>query len=378
MWQILWGEVWEQSLAGVQHAQGLLQPFAVLMLCALIGYYCAARKSPQKSEHPADPGWVEAEAAVMQGKDLGPNFKFTFIPSTGVLDGNPLFPYSFENENCIGKVLPLHRPTLDPSLESSGDYPYAAHFRGRKRLWELRWSFKFKHDVTDRMRFGIELQEYVPVNVATKRLMEMIVGVLRQTVGSEVYHSPGDDPSRVSGALERPVFTMPLFAFDQLIVTPEGEEPPDLTDPSFSELGMKRTDDLAAFTKRLSEMELKAGPVYTVAFWSISQFLDSIKWQIQKIVPFRPVDFNTLCGAPPVNLVLYTINDDARGDKRHLQTKKNYYFRLAFWSSLHPPSAKRLRELVPDLGTQRRRAASKEEGSASPLEHFFSCCSLRG
>eukprot|EP00930_Biecheleria_cincta_P057058 TRINITY_DN43060_c0_g1_i1.p1 TRINITY_DN43060_c0_g1~~TRINITY_DN43060_c0_g1_i1.p1 ORF type:complete len:384 (+),score=56.84 TRINITY_DN43060_c0_g1_i1:98-1249(+) len=317
-------------------------------------------------------------AATSHMRDSSPNMHFTFLPSTGLFECNPLVPYTFDNENCSGLFLPMHRPTLDMASEAD-KYPYAAHFKGRKRLWEMRWQFRFKHAVTDRMRFGIELEEYVPVNSGTRRLMEIIVAVLRQTVGSEVYHSTGDDPNKVSGEIEKPVFTMPLFAFDQFIVTPEGEEPPELTDPGFADLGTKRTDDLAGFIRQISDMELKPGSVYTFAFWSISQFLDAIKWEIQKVIPFKTIDFNTLCGAPPVNLVLYTVDEKSQGDKRHVQRRKNYHFRLAFWSSEKPPSTDRLHELVPSLKDQnaevRLLESDYKHGSAArSLSDIFACC----
>jgi len=277
----------------------------------------------------------------------GPNLQGTFVPSVdGLLEANAASPWPFENEFSVGRFLPMHRPTHDRALDRSGDWRYGAHFKGRKRLWEMRLQMQFKVDVTEPMRFGIELEEYVPLNSATKCLMSTTVAALRSVAGTDLYHSPGDDPGVAKGEVEKPVFSMPMWAFDQFIVTPAGEEPPDMTDPHFHEFGHKRVDDRPGFIKAMSDLQLKAGPTYTFSFWGISQFLDDIQWQVQKVIPFKPIDFNLFCGAPPVALVLYTLTPHD-SEQRHLQTRKNYYFRLAFWSSLKPPSVEKIRQLIP-------------------------------
>merc|ERR1712060_449079 len=161
----------------------------------------------------------------------------------------------------------------------------------------------------------------------------------------------GDDPSSGPGPHEKPVFTMPLWAYDQFIVTWEGEQPPDLADPQFGDFGAKRADDRAGFIKDISQLELRAGPTYTFAFWGISQFLDNIKWELRKVIPFKPIDFNLFCGAPPVHIVLYTLRPEGE-EQRHLQRRKNYYFRLAFWSSRASPDPRKLRQLLPEAEAQ--------------------------
>lgn len=367
--------------------QDLLQPIVLLVL--VLTLLLLFIRNPKRDAQPFDAKISSAakdSVSVSQGVgSLGmlgdtPRLMGTFIPTTGVVESNMPVPTPFENHHCSGEFLALHRPTHDKALDSSGDYPYADHFKGRKRLWETRWTFRFKHDVTDGMRFGIELDQYVPINASTKWLMEVAVGLLAQTAGKELYHSSGDDPDRVLGEIEKPVFTMPMFAFDQIVVTPADEDPPSLTDPAFSDLGIKRSDGRAAFIKEVSNMKLMAGPVYTFAFWGISQFLDVIKWEMQKIVPFKSFDFNLMCKAPPVNLVLYTVKEEElKDDKRHLQDKKTYYFRLAFWSSLKPPPMARLRELLPRLTNEivAESVPKQLKGWAVLSQTMFGCCAQR-
>jgi len=294
---------------------------------------------------------------------------------TEVMYSNSSEPYVFSNDNCDGKVLFLHRPTHDKTLEKSGNYPFSDHFKGRKRLWECRIQFRFKRVVNDPLLFGIELDEYVPLNAASKKLMGLTVAALRHAAGKDLYHSPGDDPRTVTGPLEKPVFTMPLWAFDQLIETPEGEDGPSLCDPHFSSFGSKRADDRSAFIEEISALKLRPGPTFTFSFWGISQFLDDINWEITKVIPFSKIDFNKFCGAPPVHYVLYTLKDDedARGESRHLQSRKDYFFKLSFWSSKKPPCRTRLMEVIPPEAL-RGRPETEEVKRRKGWAGLFACC----
>eukprot|EP00930_Biecheleria_cincta_P102594 TRINITY_DN94365_c0_g1_i1.p1 TRINITY_DN94365_c0_g1~~TRINITY_DN94365_c0_g1_i1.p1 ORF type:complete len:413 (+),score=59.18 TRINITY_DN94365_c0_g1_i1:44-1282(+) len=277
-----------------------------------------------------------------------PHEEGIMIPSRDVVIGNAPEASSFRNENCHGKFLAMHRASYDRELDKSCNYRYGPYFKGKKRIWEARVQISFaKPPSVKDMFFGIELEGYVPMSGATKGLMATLVRTLKNVVGNQIYHSAGDDPQRVSGELEKPVFVMPLFAFDQYIVTPENETPPDLSDEIIPELGSKRVGRIREFKQELDELELKVGPTYTFCFWGISQWLDKLNWQVK--MPFlSPVDFNMFCGNPPVHVVIYTLRDDE--DKRHLQRRKNYYFDLAFWSSTHRPDAVKLSELMgPEL-----------------------------
>merc|ERR1719409_2391385 len=108
---------------------------------------------------------------------------------------------------------------------------------------------------------------------ATKVAMRAVVGSLKYIVGNDLHHSPGDDPACTVGEAERPIFSMPIWAFDQFIETPEGEEPPSLTDPSFMKMGIRRSDDSKVFSQTMSNLKCKPGPTYTFSFWSISTLL---------------------------------------------------------------------------------------------------------
>jgi hypothetical protein len=302
----------------------------------------------------------------------------TLSPST-VLRSNQGEATNFENDNCVGSFLFMHRPTHNPALEKSGRYPYAEHFSGRKRLWEARVQFKFKQIPSAPVYFGVELDDYVPLPAASKRLMGLVVAALRRVVGSDLYHSVGDDPKATAGPHEKPAFVMPLWAFDQLIMTPEGEKAPSLTDPHFHELGMKRADDRAAFVKEISALEFKSGLTYTFSFWGTSQFADIINWEVTGVVPFTKINFNQFCGQAPIHLVMYSLQSASDVERRHLQCQKQYFFDLKFWSSKFKPTPQRLKELFPredETSSDLAEVSVASKAKASSSRKMRACSAL--
>merc|ERR1712151_1249856 len=156
------------------------------MSAAVIKPVPLAKKIPTSISQP------EVEAFASPGTSGDEEVQGVFSPSGRLIHQSEVS--TFENENCTGSFLLMHRPTHDPALEKSGEYPFAEHFCGRKRLWEARVQLKFKHTPTEPVLFGIELDNYVPLPAASKRLMGVVVSALRRVVGNDLYHSVGDDP----------------------------------------------------------------------------------------------------------------------------------------------------------------------------------------
>jgi hypothetical protein len=336
-------------------------------------------------------GWDEADLQRMRalGAPEDPHEEATFLPCSGLVVGNAAEPLPFENENCKGKFLSLHRATYSKQLDKSGAYPHGKYFLGKKRIWEARVQVQFKKPPNQAdLFFGVESEQYVPMGIGTKKSMSLLVSTLKQVVGNQVYHSPGDDPAGRLGPLERPTFVMPLWAFDQFIVTPEGETPPDLSDgDGLAAMGSKRTKRVNEFRAELDELEFKTGVTYTFCFWGISQWLDKINWRVK--MPFvGSIDFDRFCGRPPVHVVIYTLKPGDQNDARHLQTRKNYYLDVAFWSSKRRPTRKRASELMgdflngPEVSQRHGGAATLAPGKAggSSWERFFGgfCCARCG
>lgn len=254
---------------------------------------------------------------------------------------------SYENEACCTKVIFMHRPTHEPRRDKAGEYPFSWHLQGRRRLWEIRFQLRFKR-LPDRPLFiGIELDHYVPVSGMLRQAQKVLISACRGIVG-DCYHSSGDDPGRVDGEAEPPTFVMPLWAFDQFEVSYAGREP--ALDSDMEGRGMRRAEGvkeyIAAMKATLSN--LAEDKVYTFCFWGISQFLDCMQWEVcGGILPGVRLDFNKLCGAPPIYFSLYELDLDQEqsqsrwrssgADKRHLVSRKRYFLKAAVWSELRPP-----------------------------------------
>jgi len=130
-------------------------------------------------------------------------------------------------------------------------------------------------------------------------------------------------------------------------------------------------------------LKMRVGPTYTFSFWGISKFLDNINWKVK--LSASTIDFNTFCGAPPVYMVVYTlkpeecdedIDSEQKPDTRHLESRKSYLLRVAFWSSKKRPSEKKFRELTTPAGDGAvASATSKPEVNGLG---WLTCCASRG
>jgi hypothetical protein len=275
---------------------------------------------------------------VVEGYAVGPNCRF--VRSSGGL------PAVFDNEYASGKVYIMHKPAPG---DTSGD---AAYFSGRKRVWETRMQVSPRVAPTSSLLFGLELSNYVPVSSATRSLQAWVIRLLQRAVGNDLYHSPGDDPAKTVGAQEKPVFAMPLWAFDHVIVSEPGEEP-DITG-NLDGLGQLRSTGRREFVRTMSDFRIVPGKVYTFSFYCISRYLDVCRWEMTGILPGRRFSFNTFCGSAPVNLVLYELQDAIDpAEKRHLEERKRVFVRTPFWSSTCRPAVDKVRH---DLGTDGLKA----------------------
>jgi len=273
-------------------------------------------------------------------------------PCRDPFPSNALQARPFETEVCSGKVLVLHKPTDEPARLASGNYPYAKHMHGRRRTFEVRIQICFK-DVERRGKvyFGCELDRFYKIGALELYFGRTINDMIKKCA-TGMYQSYGDDPDRVSGELERPCNVYPIWVMDQLIVTRSGEKPPDLTSDKFPTLGMIKANDRKAMKKTIDELEFESGVTYTFGFWCVSQFVDAINW---KATLGGPLDasLSALGTHPPAYLSMYYVKPreewtdiQGRNDNRHLDSRKDYIFRAALWSSLHPPLPQRVKELT--------------------------------
>jgi len=248
--------------------------------------------------------------------------------------------YECENDFASVKFVAMHKPTHNQKLEESRQYPFSSHLAGKRRLWELRFQMRLKRLPEGQLLFGVELGQYVSVSGLAKQAQKALVSACKGIVG-DCYHTNGDNPTKKTGELEPPAFVMPLWAFDQFHVSELGQEP--LLTGTFDTVGLKRTDGVREYIKEMQNLisTLSTDKVYTFCFWGISQFLDVMKWEVTGgIIPGMTIDFNNMCGAPPVFLSMYDFTEPVGEDKRHLPSRKRPLLRVEVWSMLKPPDPK--------------------------------------
>lgn len=289
---------------------------------------------------------------------------------------------SFDSGVCYGSYLCLHKPTSDPEKMASGDYPYGEHMHGRKRLWEFRLQLTFRQDVDGEFYFGAEQDRYYHI-APPQRLVSHAVNMVLKRVATGMYQTHGEDPASSSGEKERPALVFPLWVLDQIIITPAGDTPPDLTDSQFSTFGRIKADNRAAMQKELGALRFERDLTYTFGFWCIAQFIDAIAWSSRSppggVPPAVPMaDLGT---HPPCYITMYALKpkdewENRRGaaDNRHLDSRKIYLWRVALWSSKVPPDPRRARELTTVLTPVQEQEPA---GKRPPLpQRRVRCCSL--
>jgi len=316
--------------------------FVTIFICwkvvkLMLERYEVAGTKIQRIERPQEPA-IEVEDYPELHIPPHPHVEVATSPSIPLTISNSIVPSSFDNEYASGQFLVFHPPTVDGVDKWCADY-----FKGKTRRWELRAHFKFKKPPTSdsNIFFAVELEEYVPMSAAIKRIQQMAVAAFNNVAGG-VYHSPGDDPKIASGELEKPICALPLWAFDQFIVTPKGQEPPKLNDPSFPQYGSKRYKRVSEYIKEIEALRhsFDTEATFTFSTWGVSRFLDIINWDLVGLPFVTPIDFNKFAGKPPVYCCMYTLAPNSDGedkDIRHINSRKQYYFKAAVWSSLHRP-----------------------------------------
>lgn len=253
---------------------------------------------------------------------------------------------AIENDLCSAKLVVMHKPTHNLALEKTGQYPFSSHLSGKRRLWEIRVQMRFKQVPKSQLFVGLELGKFVALSTITKQVQKALVGACKGIVG-DCYHSNGDNPTRASGEIEPPTFVMPLWAFDQFEVSEPGREPDLASD--LTGRGLLRSDSVKAYIRSLKGEinSFSTDKVYTFCLWGISRYLDFMNWEVIDLLPGMKLDFNKLCGSPPVTIAIYDIPDlENSADQRHLKSRKRYFFNVAAWSTTKPPKAEVLDALT--------------------------------
>jgi len=222
----------------------------------------------------------------------------------------------------------MHRPswTYD-NPETAEMYPFRQLFHNRKRLWEWRIQGKFKRR-PGALYVGIELEDYVPVNFATRSMMRGILPLIQAALQCKMVHHEVGDPTEPE---LRPTVVAPIWAADSTMVHENPAEAPDIG-AAYLPSGLNRKaarqywENLwAGNADPVWDSADSDGPTYTFALWGPSQLLDLRAWSFRKLPLMwgRSLAMEPFCGKQPVHAVIYELADGETA-KRHYQSEKTY------------------------------------------------------
>lgn len=235
-------------------------------------------------------------------------------------------PVEFELDNFKGRCIFMHRPTWTYDNPASPElYPYRSLFHNRKRLWEWRIQGKFIRR-PGVLYVGIELEEYVPVNFATRALMRGILPLVQAALQCKTVQHEVGDPNEPE---LRPTVVAPMWAADNTLIHVDSSEAPDIAAPDLP-TGLSRKGSRAyweAMWKGDEHLDWDGddGPTYTFALWGPSQLLDLRAWVFRKLPLMwgRDLAMEPFCGKQPVHAVVYELAD-GQLSRKHYQSEKTY------------------------------------------------------
>merc|ERR1740121_715997 len=131
---------------------------------------------------------------------------------------------------------------------------------------------------------------------------------------------------------------------------------------------MTKADNRRGFRNAMQDLKLQPGPTYTFCFWGPSQLADAINWRSQG------KDFRDYGIFPPCYLAMYALkpNPPGRTEWRHLDSRKDYFFRAAYWSTLAPPDAHRAQEL--SAASSKMDSAQEKTNNSVKRKVRRECC----
>lgn len=260
------------------------------------------------------------------------------LPRATHVPPNTPVPVPFDSPLFSGKILFINRQRY---AEKTGlGYPYKWHFQGRKRQWEYRIQGRFK-----RVPQGPLFVGFLPRGCDRKApvtwQMKMLKKAGMNLHNYKSYVSFGDRGASAGPDSEVGHLVADMTAWDQIIVTPQGSSPPDITG-AVGGLGLVRKEmGLERYRREVAEKVLKnlnTRDVYTFQFWGVSQIVDTLGWKF-KFGRLPAVDMRTCFGDWPLHAVMYELDPELVAasnfaqDGKHLESLKRYYLDFMFWGS---------------------------------------------
>lgn len=245
----------------------------------------------------------------------------------------------FDSGNLCGHVLLMHRPVEGVWYKASR-FPYEDHFKSKSRRWEIRIQGQFRRKPYGKLYLGFMLQDFdydQPAKLYARALASVSKPMLEVSMGQNIYLTWGDrcEEAAHADAELAHLVTQGLTAFDQVIVTPAGEEPPELGSDLDGAGFLRNAMALDQYHAKVQEVEEALGSTedtYTFCFWGCSRFVDLCTGNIHGMGPFSSVSFENFLEEWPGHFTLYAL-DETEDEPRHLERSKEYLVDLMIWNS---------------------------------------------
>eukprot|EP00401_Gymnodinium_catenatum_P014294 CAMPEP_0117507422 /NCGR_PEP_ID=MMETSP0784-20121206/26414_1 /TAXON_ID=39447 /ORGANISM="" /LENGTH=508 /DNA_ID=CAMNT_0005302923 /DNA_START=104 /DNA_END=1630 /DNA_ORIENTATION=+ len=241
-----------------------------------------------------------------------------------------------ENESFEGSFVFIYCSGEDNQAAKARN-PYQSYFDNKTRRWEARLQGKFRKRPVGALYAGCCLQDFdysIDYSWAAAMLASAVLPVFEAVTGERFYFSWGAR-GKAAEEVDSEVGTVVTGAtgFDQVIVTPADETPPDIRG-EISQFGVRRnamgTSTYRSIIHRIVE-ELNTESTYTFCIWGCSRYIDVKKSAFVNLIP-GAWSYAGLLDQWPAHFVFYALeNDDA--DPRHLERRKKYFMDFMVWSS---------------------------------------------
>jgi hypothetical protein len=134
-----------------------------------------------------------------------------------------------------------------------------------------------------------------------------------------------------------------LAAFDQIIITREGQAIPDLACGELQNVGescgrnlVRKDLGISEFSRVIKEaiQDMKLTDTFTMCFWGVSQVVDILNWQFT-FSRWMTVSMDGFFQDCPLHVAMYELGPPVEGEdpKRQLESRKRYYLDFMFWSN---------------------------------------------
>jgi len=246
-------------------------------------------------------------------------------------------PVPVKSANFEGHILWIQRLPENAPPEARGD-KWQSYFSRRQRKWELRLQGRFKKVPKGKLYAGIVLRDF-NYNQAVAWHSKWAKGVGMSLMPmDDAYAAWGDrcEAAKQPDA-ELSHLVSDMAGWDQIIVTPAGEEPPNISYPLQGKGMERKLLGTSHYTREVRTVidNFNTKDTYTFAFWGVSSVVDVAGWQFKFPVPRGTIDMTNFFQEWPMHACLYELDDSTMTakDTRHLESRKRYLFDLMFWNS---------------------------------------------